>query len=108
MAGRYWYLLENKSDEMTAATEEFERSLGNNPILMVHALGWPRNPSPYVKAKMQELHKQAGDFRRVYQYGMTTSGGLRDQIALVGCAIVSFVFLFVLVAGIQFIWSSRY
>lgn len=31
MAGRYWYLEENKTSEMVKACNEFEKSMGNDP-----------------------------------------------------------------------------
>jgi hypothetical protein len=31
MAGRYWYLEENKTPEMVKACIEFEKSMGNDP-----------------------------------------------------------------------------
>jgi hypothetical protein len=108
MAGRYWYLLEDKSEQMIAACEEFEHSLGNNPDLMVRVLGWPRTPSPFVKAKLEELHKQAGDFRREHWY-VKESKGCLDRVALLGCAFVCFIAFSTVVAFGVFIgiWCKR-
>jgi hypothetical protein len=38
MAGRYWYLEEDKSPEMEAAAREFEKACGSNPVLILQAL----------------------------------------------------------------------
>jgi len=38
MAGRYWYLKEDKSSEMVAACRQFERSCGGDPLIMLQAL----------------------------------------------------------------------
>lgn len=38
MAGRYWYLEENKTEEMNAAVAEFERSCGKDPLQILLAL----------------------------------------------------------------------
>lgn len=103
MAGRYWYLIENKSDEMVAACEEFERSLGNNPVLIRGALGWLPEWSSYAKERIEELNGRAKAFRREHQYNLKPARGLGDRIALVGCGLVGFVALFVLMAGIMFI-----
>lgn len=102
MAGRYYYLLEHKSDLMLAACEEFERSLGNNPVLIVGTLGRPHDASAFAKARLKELYRQAGAFRREHGYAVEPAR-LQDRLALLGCGIVAFVVLFVLVAGITFI-----
>jgi len=103
MAGRYWYLLDDKSDRMRAACKEFERSLGNNPVWISHVLCWVSNPSPQAKARIQELREKAGDFGRKYQYDLKPLRGWRDRIALLGCGIVAVVVIFVFVMGIVFI-----
>jgi hypothetical protein len=103
MAGRFWYPLENKTDRMVAACNEFEDSLCYCPTLIIEALGWHPNPSPFVKARLVELHQQAKDFQREYLYDMKPPKGLRDRVALLGCAIVGFVLMFVFIQGIWFI-----
>jgi hypothetical protein len=105
MAGRYWYLLEDKSDQMVIACEEFERSLGHNPCLISDAMGvgWCPERSPYAKARLTELLVQAKRFRREYWYDAKPPRGWRDRACLLGCAIVSFIVMFVFVMGITFI-----
>jgi hypothetical protein len=103
MAGRYWYLVESKSDQMIAACKEFEHSLGNTPTLILDALGSPANPSATVKARLVELHRRARDFRREFQYDVKPARGLRDRLALLGCAIVCFILMFISISGIWFI-----
>ena len=103
MAGRYWYLLEDKTDRMIAACQEFENSLCNSPTLIAQALGWHSNPSPTVKARLEELHRRAKDFRREYQYDVKPPKGLRDRVGLLGCAIVGFIIMFIFIQGIWFI-----
>jgi hypothetical protein len=103
MAGRYWYFVENKSDQMMAICKEYEHSLGDNPILILQALGWPSNPSPYTKAILKELQKNAAEFREKYQYPLKFSRGLGDRFALLGCAIVVFIVMFIFINGVVFI-----
>jgi hypothetical protein len=103
MAGRYWYLLEDKSDQMIAACEEFERSLGNSPVLIMETLGWCPERSSYATAKMDELRDRAKVFRRQHHYNMKPTRDMWDRVALVGCGVVGFVLLFVFIAGIMFI-----
>ncbi|MEN1937895.1 DUF6584 family protein [Paenibacillus sp. 102] len=38
MAGRYWYLEENKTPEMIQACQQFEKAMGNSPDEIVRAL----------------------------------------------------------------------
>ncbi len=38
MAGRYWYLVENKDERMQAACKRFEEQFGNDPFHMLLAL----------------------------------------------------------------------
>lgn len=38
MAGRYWYLEENKTPEMIQACQQFEKSMGNNTNEIVRVL----------------------------------------------------------------------
>jgi hypothetical protein len=103
MAGRYWYLLEDKSDRMITACEEFERSLGYNPCLISEAMGWCPDLSPYANARLTELRQKAESYRRQYGYAGKPRGGWRDRACLLGCALMSFVFVFVFVMGIIFI-----
>ncbi|MCC6126137.1 MAG: hypothetical protein IT426_14340 [Pirellulales bacterium] len=103
MAGRYWYLFENKTVQMLAACDEFQRSLGNNPVLIVESLGWPADPSPDVKAKLEELHGRARDFRKKYSWKIEATKGIRDRFALLGCGIIATIILFIFIQGIIFI-----
>lgn len=38
MAGRYWYFVENKTDEMTKACQLFEKECGYNPEMILRSL----------------------------------------------------------------------
>lgn len=40
MAGRYWYLVENKTPEMVRAIEAFEKKEGNRPLQIARALNF--------------------------------------------------------------------
>ena len=103
MAGRYWYLLDEKSDRMVMACEEFERSLGDNPRLISEAMGWSPGLSPHAKAKLAELHARTRDLCREYRYDIKPQKGWRDRVALLGCAVVGFIVMFVFVMGTIFI-----
>jgi hypothetical protein len=106
MAGRYWYLIENPTEQMMTACKEFEHSLGDNPILIVEALdSWSRyHPlSPYIKSRLEELKRNAADFHKRFPPNWEKSSGLLDRIALLGCGVVGFILLFIFVAGVWFI-----
>jgi hypothetical protein len=108
MAGLYWYFLDEKSDEMLSACDEFQRSVGNNPIRILDAIGWPEEPSPEepspeVKSKLEDLQGRARDFRRQYRRDTGISYNIRDRIALLGCGVVAFLLITVFVCGVMFI-----
>ena len=103
MAGRYWYLLEDQSDQRIAACDEFERSLGANPVLILDAVGFVRNASPHARTKLLDLRSKATAFRQEHQYPWKPAKGWRDRVALLGCAFVGFVVMFIFVMGITFI-----
>lgn len=102
----YWYLLDDKSDRMLAACGEFERSLGNNPVLIAEAIGWLSTFSPYAKARFQDLHEKARELRRTYQYDVTPPRGWPDRVALLGCGIACFIAIFIFGMGIVFIVTT--
>jgi hypothetical protein len=103
MAGRYWYLLEDKSDQMLAACREFERSVADNPVLIIEAIGWAYSRSPHITAKLQGLQEKARNLRQDYQYLVKHKRGWRDRITLLGCSFVAFVVFFVFIMGLFFI-----
>lgn len=103
MAGRYWYLLEDKSDRMVCACEEFEHTLGDNPCLIHDTIPWFPGSSTYAATALAELHNQAEAFRREHRYDVRPQRGWRDRCCLLGCAIISFIVLFVFIMGTIFI-----
>jgi len=99
MAGRYWYLLEEKTEQMLSACQEFERSRGHNPWAIFTELGGP-NLSPYAKATIDRLRKETQELQREFRYDRLRLPRWKDRIALVGCALVATVFMSVLWIGI--------
>lgn len=57
LAGRYWYREAEKTPEMLAACAEFERSCGDNPMLIAEALGRDAPPE-LVRGKLGALDEQ--------------------------------------------------
>ena len=109
MAGRYWYLLQDQSDQMIDACKEFERSLANNPVLILNAIGWVENPdwvenpSPHAKATMLDVHNKATVLRQKYQYPCGPGTKWGNRLVLLGCGLVGFMLLFIFFLGILFI-----
>ena len=105
LAGRFWYLLEDKTAEMVSACREFERSCGDNPGLIRYSLMTRLPTTDFAKQKLQELKVSAEpleeEHRALIDGPKTIGRWLRERLVLVGCASVLFVLLFVFVAGIM-------
>lgn len=95
MAGRFWYVCDDDSAEIESACREFERSCGDNLHVILQSL--PR---------LDSLHRS----NRVKRIGVRIWGAaapehtlaptLGDRVALVGCALIAFAFLFVFSMGL--------
>jgi hypothetical protein len=58
MAGRYWYLEENRTEEMEQAVEAFEKSCNRSPFMIWHCLkfrGNLENLPPPARRKIEDL-----------------------------------------------------
>lgn len=90
MAGRYWYLLENPTEEMLSARQEFEHSLGNNPGL-IHDQFLPWGLSPQAQASLAKLQKEAEALKKMYPSVSVTKKHLwQDRAVLVVGGLVAF------------------
>ncbi|MFC0187145.1 DUF6584 family protein [Fictibacillus aquaticus] len=89
MAGRYWYLEEEKTPEMTAACEKFERAHGQDPKYMLRALKYNGNHK-----KIDDLRNEAGE-----------ENTPADWLFLIGCLTVLALILTVLGIGIYTIFQ---
>lgn len=111
MAGRFWYFEENPTAEMTEAIRVFEESCGNSPMLIENSLRlFPRRRMGIDRLKMLRADQQ--NLMERYDYNFTPeSHWATDRLILVGCAIVGFAVLFVLMMGgifIQGLMSGKY
>ncbi len=63
MAGRYWYLVEDKSEEMLQACRRFEAQFRNDPALMLFAIKFKGDMEAirdtYAGRLLANLHRQA-------------------------------------------------
>ena len=93
MAGRYWYLEKNKTPEMLKACNEFEKSMGNDPVRIARVI------------------KYKGDLRLLQNQGLSVDFAylkntaykvpeepIKDALFLIGFIII--LVLFVLFTGI--------
>jgi hypothetical protein len=61
MAGRYWYLEEQKTEDMRAACRAFEAQCGRDPMQILFSLKYRLRDEtdPYRKAVLEKLHAEA-------------------------------------------------
>jgi hypothetical protein len=75
MAGRYWYLEEEKTPDMAAACEAFERSCGGNPVYLLLGLKFRGDIEPirdtYAGRTLLELQARAVGYGRTIVFGKT-------------------------------------
>ncbi len=104
MAGRYWYLLDNKTEEMLTACEEFERAHGNSPELILNAVGDYPPDSPELKA----VFENAKTFRACYRPHSKPSdpGFVVKYAGLSGCGVIILALMMIFSAGVNAIWKQ--
>ena len=113
MAGRYWYLEEDRSPQMAQACRAFERSCGNDPVLMLLALKFQGDieaiRDTFAGHALLALQKRAGEERdctiqfgkrgqEKYQY--TSQQRAWGKWVWVGCLLGSLVSLGLMVIGL--------
>jgi hypothetical protein len=113
MAGRYWYLEEEKTPDMTAACLLFERSCGGNPVNLLLGLKFrgdiERIRDTYAGRTLLELQARAADsFGKTIVFGKTGRERYQDHkkpvsggwSCLLGLAIAALVVLGLMVIGL--------
>ncbi len=114
MAGRYWYLVENKDEQMQAACKRFEAQFHNDAALMLLALKFKGDAGaiqdPYARQVLMDLDRRAREEHRWFssfrarrqagevhpkQQAVTHRG--RDLIIKAGCIIIGLI-VFLLVS----------
>jgi hypothetical protein len=113
MAGRYWYLAEEKTPAMTEACRAFEKSCGNDPLQMLLALKF-RGEFETIRdtsagRSLLALQKQVNDQRRQRielgrrgreKYGESRFSGAGGKLLLAGCSVGALIALVLMVAGL--------
>jgi len=108
MAGRYWYLEEDASEDMAAARRAFERSCGNNALQMLFAIKFrgdldrieETHAGRTLVALQKQAKQQAGYAVRFDRHGHPTRDTSRWGWYGVGClAIVGMAVLLMLIGA---------
>jgi len=97
MAGRYWYLEENKTPEMIKACAAFEQSEGNDPYRISRALKFKGNPEIILKLQLVQGYCPIQDKvkEKLVEEPTETLG---DKLVTIGCSsILVLTFCFTLI-----------
>ncbi|HBY07577.1 MAG TPA: DNA helicase [Chloroflexi bacterium] len=113
MAGRYWYLEEDKSAKMVTAVKAFEQSCGNQALKILQALKFQGRleslTEVYAQTKLQTLQAQVKteygfvlDFQKqsVKKAYRTQSRNKQSKIWQIGCLAGLIIALVLMVIGL--------
>jgi hypothetical protein len=113
MAGLYWFLAPERNDDIRTALAEFERECGGDPWIMLTRLKLRWNPEemPDGFAKQQlvglldqcrKKHKRVPKFRTGYGPDQKDRkpAQFTNSVLAVGCGLIVFVVLCLLVIGL--------
>ncbi|MCL6572901.1 MAG: DNA helicase [Bacillus sp. (in: Bacteria)] len=84
MAGRYWYLEENKTPEMVKACNEFEKFMGNDPYRIARTLKYKGD---IEILKRLELHGEFTSIKNKVKEKLIqeSEDSLQDKLFTIGC-----------------------
>ncbi len=117
MAGRYWYLVENKDENMQSACKSFEAACGNDPARMLFALKFRGDTEAirdaYAGRVLSELDRSA---RKVHSWydsfrarasaknphpaPKSISSKARDFSMMLGCIVAAVLLLLLFLVGL--------
>lgn len=112
MAGRYWYLEENKTPAMMAACELYEKSCGNDSLQILRALKFKGEldsvESEFARKRLESLrsrvldeHGLEVDFNRqgADKYRRTRKSKVANGLSTIGCVILILAAVALMVIG---------
>jgi hypothetical protein len=112
MAGRYWYLEEDKSPDMLAACTAFERSCGHSSFQILLSLKFQGDPnsinSEFAKDRLLRLQSQVKDEHNYFisfqkkgaeRYQWVQKSKFRNRVLAVSCGVVVLTALALMVVG---------
>jgi hypothetical protein len=115
MAGKYWYLEEEKTPEMKSACEAFEEQMGNDPMQILLALKFRGEikaiENQYAGQLLLDLHKRSQekhgksrylDFRNKgsEKYGLVRKKLKRESRLWIGCLVALLIGLIFIAIGL--------
>ncbi|WP_299834251.1 DUF6584 family protein [uncultured Metabacillus sp.] len=102
MAGRYWYLEENKTPEMVKACIEFEKSMGNDPIRIARALKYKGNTEILKRLELDQAITSTQN--KVKEKLMEKpEDSFEDKLVTFGClSIIILIIIFTLIGVYTF------
>jgi hypothetical protein len=107
MAGRFWYLEENKTLEMIKACNEFEKSMGNDPYRIARVLKYKGDKEIL---KRLELHGEFSPIKNKVKEKLLqeSEDTLKDKLFTVGViSVLIFIIIFeVIGAYVFFNWIA--
>ena len=116
MAGRYWYLEEQRTEEMRQAVAEFERECGNEPWLIANRQkirfepeglppGHARDRLTELTDRCKRKYGQAPDFSGRRGKRQFVPENVQSHAVAVGCILTFVVLAFLVVMGIMHVLS---
>ncbi|PAE42785.1 DUF6584 family protein [Bacillus sp. 7884-1] len=103
MAGRYWYLEENKTPEMEKACGEFEKSMGNDPFRIARTLKYKGDKEILIRL---ELDWEVSPLKNKVKEKLIQEPekSLQDKLVAFGCiSIFIIIVMFEIIGVYEFI-----
>ena len=107
LAGKYWYLEENKTEAMKAACAEYEKYRGHSALGILQDLKFRGDMAKipkYAKEKLLSLQKETKGKYRFYSKADIAKRNrhqstLKDSLIPIGCITVLIIILILIIVG---------
>ncbi|MED4651813.1 DUF6584 family protein [Bacillus pseudomycoides] len=104
MAGRYWYLEENKTPEMLQACQRFEKSMGNIPNEIVRALKF-KGDSAIINKLSLNYTSSTIQHRVISQIVQGPEETWKDTLITIGCISILLILIVSTCIGLYTIFN---
>jgi len=104
MAGRYWYLEENKTPEMLQACQRFEKSMGNSPNEIVRALKFKGDSAIINKLSLNYTSSNI-QHRVISQIVQGPEETWKDTLVTIGCISILLILIITACIGLYTIFN---
>lgn len=106
MAGRYWYLGENKTPDMMKACQTFEKSLGNDPHLIARAIKFKGNPEILKELNLDSEVKLPTKVKEKLENPYEDEDGTwEDRLFMAGCIALILCIIFLILTGMYTVFT---